>query len=161
MKILAFSDLGEGELADYHDCFPDVQDEWFAPYVCYGKEMGWVQGYSDGLFHPERTVSRAEALKMIYESDSVEISSFVSTKNLPYEDIYSSMWFAPYVAQAYDDGLLENNGKMFGSDLGQSRAQVAEIIYRYFVLYWFEDDRPYTKELGNEFQAEWAKMMGM
>lgn len=40
----------------YENCFEDVEDEWFAPYVCYAKEKGWVTGYPDGTFKPENNV---------------------------------------------------------------------------------------------------------
>lgn len=53
--------------AEYRDCFPDVTDEWFAPYVCYAKFEGWVRGYPDGTFGPGRPVSFAEAVKMLVE----------------------------------------------------------------------------------------------
>jgi hypothetical protein len=46
-------------------CFPDVLDEWFAKYVCYANEMGWVDGYPDGLFKPGDSVNRVEAMKII------------------------------------------------------------------------------------------------
>lgn len=47
------------------DCFPDVRREWFAPWVCAATERGIVSGYPDGLFRPERTISFAEAAKML------------------------------------------------------------------------------------------------
>jgi len=54
MKILV---EGQGITPDseqYRDCFPDVADQWYAPYVCYGKEIGWVEGFKDGTFRPEK-----------------------------------------------------------------------------------------------------------
>ncbi|MBI1812925.1 S-layer homology domain-containing protein [Candidatus Peregrinibacteria bacterium] len=47
-------------------CFSDVlAGQWFTRSVCAAKGIGLVQGYSDGLFHPERPVLYAEALKML------------------------------------------------------------------------------------------------
>lgn len=46
--------------------FPDVEpDQWFAPYVQLAAEYGIVEGYDDGLFHPERPITRAEAGKIM------------------------------------------------------------------------------------------------
>ncbi len=50
------------------DCFPDVAQEWFAPWVCAAVERGIVSGYSDGLFRPERTISFVEAAKMLVKA---------------------------------------------------------------------------------------------
>ena len=49
-------------------CFKDVKNEWFALYVCFAKSKGWVQGYGDGKFYPEKYLSRDEAEKMISKS---------------------------------------------------------------------------------------------
>lgn len=46
-------------------CFPDVRDEWFAPYVCTAKEEGIIAGYPDGLFKPEQTINFVEAAKIL------------------------------------------------------------------------------------------------
>lgn len=47
-------------------CFDDVRiGDWFSPAVCYAFSAGIVKGNPDGLFHPERTVSYGEALKML------------------------------------------------------------------------------------------------
>ena len=59
-------------------CFPDVRiGDWFSPPVCYAFTKEVVRGNPDGLFHPERTVNYAEALKMLtllfgYEIPSIE-----------------------------------------------------------------------------------------
>jgi len=46
--------------------FPDVPpDHWAAPAVAYGVAQGWVSGYLDGTFQPDRPVSRAEAVKLL------------------------------------------------------------------------------------------------
>ncbi len=46
-------------------CFPDVRDEWFAPYVCTAKEEGIVAGYPDGTFKPSQQITFVEAGKII------------------------------------------------------------------------------------------------
>ncbi len=57
-------------------CFPDVGgDDWYVRYVCHAKKIGLVEGYTDGLFHPDRPVIYAEAVKILaaqygYENDT-------------------------------------------------------------------------------------------
>lgn len=66
---------------DYYEsgrtCFPDVSFiDWYSRYVCAARDQGVVQGYTDGKFHPEYTVTYGEALKILvvlfgYESHSM------------------------------------------------------------------------------------------
>lgn len=63
---LALRALPDVATLDASSCFPDVQaNAWFAGYVCGAKNAGFVQGYIDGLFHPERPVLYAEAVKIL------------------------------------------------------------------------------------------------
>lgn len=59
--------------SEYKNCFLDVKEEWFAKYVCYAQEQGWVSGYVDGTFKPAQTVNKAEAIKMLVNSQGYEI----------------------------------------------------------------------------------------
>ncbi len=54
------------EPAEPYSVFPDVPDgRWFAPYVNDLADAGVVNGYPDGTFGPEKTVTWGEALKLI------------------------------------------------------------------------------------------------
>ena len=48
----------------FNNCFSDVGEEWFAPYVCYAQWAGWIEGYADGTFKPAQTVNKAESLEL-------------------------------------------------------------------------------------------------
>ncbi|MDO8468532.1 MAG: beta-propeller domain-containing protein [Candidatus Peribacter sp.] len=62
LKIILAS---RGTAVTGSNCFPDVRDEWFAPYVCGAKAEGIVGGYPDGRFKPEQTISFVEAAKIL------------------------------------------------------------------------------------------------
>ena len=58
--------------------FTDVSSkQWFAPYVNWAADQGFVSGYTDGTFQPNQPVSRAEAATMIARfaeiSDDIEL----------------------------------------------------------------------------------------
>ena len=40
--------------------------EWSAPYIKWGVDSGFISGYSDGQFKPQRVITRAEAAKILY-----------------------------------------------------------------------------------------------
>lgn len=114
-------------LADYHDCFPDVQKEWFAPYVCYAKEKKLISGYADGLFKPNNPVNTVEAIKMIVNMYGYQLMQTSSVA--PYSDVDPAAWYAPYVHLARSAGILET-GKRLGVSTAMSRGKVSTMIYK-------------------------------
>ncbi|MBI2638832.1 septal ring lytic transglycosylase RlpA family protein [Candidatus Peregrinibacteria bacterium] len=65
--------------------FPDITENsrFFIP-VSFLKAKGFINGYSDGAFHPQRDVNRAEALAMILKvSRGAEISSDLEKEIMP------------------------------------------------------------------------------
>ncbi len=68
---------GEAALADYVPAdprdFPDVpEDFWAYPHIEYCVEHGVVQGYGDGLYHPEYTVTRDQMA--VYVAKAFELA---------------------------------------------------------------------------------------
>jgi hypothetical protein len=127
-KILVAANNVSPTVSEYHDCFSDVTNEWFAPYVCYAKVQGWVSGYSDGSFRPGNPVNTAEAIKMILNAQGITLSS--STENNTYSDVDASAWYATYIATANSKGLLEVDRGKLGVGNNMTRGGVAESIYR-------------------------------
>jgi len=93
MKILLESVGVSPDGSVYRNCFPDVGEEWFARYVCYGKSKGFISGYDDGLFRPGDFVNLAEALKMSFNVFGFELS-----------DVEGGEWYSKFlnVARNYD-----------------------------------------------------------
>ncbi len=52
-------------LVRYRNCFKDVKEENFAPYVCFAKANGFITGYKDGTFKPNEPISIETALKVL------------------------------------------------------------------------------------------------
>lgn len=99
------------------NCFPDINKEWFAPYVCTAKNLGVISGYPDGTFRPDKPINLVEALKIILEIQGLEFESD------PNDD-----WFAPYIAYAIKTDLDFIFGKR-KFDENISRGDMAEMIY--------------------------------
>lgn len=128
LKILVGGKGAAPTMDTYSNCFPDVTNEWFAPFVCYAKEQGWVGGYPDGTFRPASTVNTAEAIKMVVNAQGYQIPE--SAPAFLYEDVENSAWYAPYVKAAKDKGILEEvNGKI-GVSSDMKRGGISEVIYR-------------------------------
>lgn len=134
LKIL-IEGQGVTPSANYHNCFTDVSAEWYASYVCYAEEEGWIEGYSDGSFRPADPVNKVEALKMLFAVYGVDVEKVFNKNKLVYGDLNRTEWYAPYVVKASDLGLLEEApGEDFAPDEDRTRGEMAEILYRYLVV---------------------------
>lgn len=110
--------------------FKDVKNtsDWFAPYLEAAYLRNIVSGYKDGSFKPNRSVSRAEALKILFEAAGLDVPS-VSEGGLSFPDVGTSQWYAKYVSYASAKGVVGgySNGR-FGPNDGLTRGQVAKIV---------------------------------
>lgn len=70
--------------------------------IMYLVDAGVVNGYPDGTFRPNNTVSRVEALKFIFEG----IKEALNEGNLPFNDVSESDWYAKYLYTAYSKGVV-------------------------------------------------------
>ncbi len=121
---------------EYKDCFPDVTDEWFAPFICYAKEQGWVEGYLNGRFKPEQNINRVEAMKVILEVLFEELDEDSLTDETV-ADINLDQWYAKYFIFADNLALLDkqhilqkDDSYFYYPSQNISRKEVAETIYR-------------------------------
>ena len=129
----------------YANCFPDVKDEWFARYVCYANEMGWIDGYPDGTFKPGNNVNRVEALKIILNAtipadqwpDPTEVDMDVE---MPV-DFDMEAWYGGYVRFAIVKELVDEwhmtenqDGSLNYYPSGDfTRKEVAEMLFRIMI----------------------------
>lgn len=105
----------EGELDMY--CFDDVRSEWFAPYICQAAgDDGYLEGYADGSFQPDRNVNFVEAAKMI----SVKYG-------LQSEMGADGPWYRVNVEALSGVGAVPQTINSFGQKV--TRGEVAEMIY--------------------------------
>lgn len=136
---LIVATVADPQLNNYNGCFPDVEKQWFAPYVCYAQEQGWVEGYSDGKFRPEEPVNRVEAMKIVLEvlfPDSIKSAKIPKSKS-PASDVATDQWYSKYFFFGYSNDLLDlahttSQGEvfLFYPSSNMSRKEVAELIYR-------------------------------
>jgi len=127
VKMIVAGLQGTPDAMVYKNCFPDVHEEWFATYICYAKEKGWINGYPDGTFKPANLVNRAESLKIIV--NAYGIGTNFNTGHSSYIDVPLDSWYAPYVSSAENIALLEE-ASSFTPGRQVTRANVAENIYR-------------------------------
>lgn len=108
------------ESSDYEfsglNCYPDVKNEWYAKYVCKATKLGFVKGYDDGYFRPEKEINFAEASKIVANVLGLALGDEGDT------------WYVKYVSaiEAYK-GIPESISS-FAHNI--TRGEMAEIIWR-------------------------------
>lgn len=116
----------------YNKSFPDLaSDAWYTDVLAFAKQQKIIDGYGDGLFRPDQTINRAEALKIILRAGKFDLSgNIVST---PFPDVDNTAWYIKFVNFAYQNKFIsgyiggKNNGK-FGPGNNITRAETAKII---------------------------------
>lgn len=131
LKILIEAKGIHPTYSDYNSCFTDSGNEWYTPYLCYAKSVNWISGYDDGTSKPTQTVNKAEALKILINSQ--DIFTMMPAQK-PFEDVSSTDWFAPFIAKAKELGLLEETGDKFNGFEGKTRAGISENLYRLLTM---------------------------
>jgi len=82
--------------------FTDTASNKYENAIDYIKEKGIVQGYSDGTYKPDSKINRAELLKIILESNSVDTNDNLS---FCFSDVKND-WYAKYVCKAKNLGII-------------------------------------------------------
>ncbi len=113
-------------------CFPDVpKGSWYESYVCDAAAKSYVKGYTDGTFKPSRPVSRAEAIKMIFAVMGLTMEA--ASASVPYGDVATSAWYAPYVSSALARAVLPLRSHASDTTLSPDepidRAEAAALIW--------------------------------
>lgn len=91
---------------------------WAYEYVNALVSEGTINGYTDGTFRPEGTVTRAEFVKMIGEGSVI--------REQPFDDVTSGHWAYKYIMSS---GLKPLNDNMFAPDTPITRGDVAELLW--------------------------------
>ncbi len=114
-KIIIESVFEEDEITG-EDCFPDVQKEWFAEYICTAKKEGIISGYDDGFFRPENDISFVEAAKIIVLGFDYKIEN------------NAEVWYEPFLKILSDKNAIPTTITDIAKKI--TRGEMVEIIYR-------------------------------
>ncbi|MDO4269665.1 MAG: S-layer homology domain-containing protein [Eubacteriales bacterium] len=93
----------------FDSAYNDLGGHWAAKYIGYLESLGVVNGYPDGSFKPDQTISRAEFVAMV-----IRVDGLVSGANA-FTDVQDSYWAADYIIAAaekdyvggYPDGTFQ------------------------------------------------------
>lgn len=108
--------------------FDDTESHWGREYVAFLARKGIVDGIGDGLFAPNKTVTRAQFVQMLAKMSGDDIST---AKAAGFDDVTAGKWFAPAVNWAAEQGIITQKGGNFRPNEDISRQDMALMLYLY------------------------------
>lgn len=106
----------------------DIASHWAKASIKRAVELGFVAGYTDETFKPNKTVSRDEFVVMLVKALKLQGTN----SSLDFADAVSiQAWANPYIAQALESGLISGYADgTFRPKASISRAELAAMIVR-------------------------------
>lgn len=98
----------------------DTAGHWAMESIGRALEQGYVDGYDDGTFRPDRTVSRAEYVKMTAAALHLPVSAASQAQ----------AWYEPYAAALGKAGILQDGDLHGGWDEAITRGEIAAVALR-------------------------------
>jgi len=93
-------------LSTAKDRFPDIYYAfWYGKYVCLAKSWGIVGGYPDGTFRPERTISYAEAAKIVVGAYGLKTKSGKGAWYIPYHAVLEAARVVPPTVRTFSQAV--------------------------------------------------------
>ncbi len=91
--------------------FSDVSDEhWAAAYINSAVASGWISGYADGTFHPDQSITRAEAVTLVnHVTDRALLAGNAPEDLNSYSDLSASHWAYCDIMEASHTHTYEYN----------------------------------------------------
>ncbi len=120
------------------------------------KNMGVIQGYNDGTYKPDRSITRAEFTKIILETTNIPLKECkpADIENISsiFSDVNAEDWFSKYICIANKSGLINGyNDGTFKPNNQINFAESAKII----TLAQDEEFIDITKKTENLENTEW------
>ncbi len=101
---------------------------WYHDAVQYCLENGLMNGYGDGSFRPNASLTRAMLVQILYNHAGGPAVS----GNGGFGDVSANAWYAQAVAWAAENGITQGYGDdLFGPDDPITREQLALMLWRY------------------------------
>lgn len=141
--------------------FADVpQGVYYQEDLEWAAENGLVIGVADGLFAPDKALTRAEAVEMLYR----HCGEKVDPVELPFGDIADAAWYLEALKWAWDQNIVIGRSETeFGPDEEILRCELAVMLHRLEwcpepnLMYSHFDDVPATAWYNDAVTWAWER----
>jgi PKD repeat protein len=136
---------GEAALADWVPAdakdSPDVTtDHWAYTHIEYCVENGVVEGYDDGLYHPEYEVTRDQmavyvARALVAPTGEAALADYVPADPRNFPDVASDFWAYRHIEYCVENGVVAGYADgLYRPEVVVTRDQMAAYVARAFGL---------------------------
>ncbi len=119
--------------ANFND-LSDIKGHWAEEDIRVLVEKGIISGYPDGSFKPNKSITRAEFVKLVVKTFDLKSYDSSALEKLLYEDTFNSEWHhwaLEYINIATTRGIIQGTGKgKFSPNEPLTREQMAVIIHK-------------------------------
>ena len=130
----------------------DINLHWAENTIIDFIDKGYINGYSDGTFRPNNSITRAEFVKIVNN-----MFGYTSVGSVPFNDVISGAWYYNDVAIAVKAGYINGkNATTFAPNDPITRQEVAKILTTIMNNSDTNHDKLNTFKDGNN-TADWAK----
>lgn len=105
--------------------FRDTAGHWAEKTLDEWQDEGLIDGYGDGSFQPNGTVTRAEFAKLVNRT-----LGFTAESEISFSDVTERDWFHAEVAKAVAAGYAQGSGGLFRPNQPVTRAEAAAMLAR-------------------------------
>lgn len=105
--------------------FRDTAGHWAEKTLTEWQEQGLIDGYGDGGFHPNASVTRAEFVKLLNRA-----LNFTAENAISFTDVKEGDWFYAEAAKAAAAGYAQGSNGAFYPEQAITRAEAAVMIAR-------------------------------
>ena len=123
-KKTEYTNISSTESNEEKITFSDIEDHWAENWIIESVKLGFVSGYEDGTFKPDRTITRAEFSKLLNNAMHIENES-----NLDFVDVKESDWFYEEVQKSVASGFFTGyEDNTFRPNNPITREEVAKVV---------------------------------
>ncbi|MFD2706297.1 S-layer homology domain-containing protein [Salibacterium lacus] len=139
--------ITEHAASEEEDVFSDVAGGyWAEPEIEDMAERGYVSGYPDGTFKPERDINRGQAAAMLVSALDLPVNQNAASS---FQDLGPDSYFTPYSEAVHEAGIMtgRKNNTEFAPSMKLTREQMASLLTAAYDLIPFEDKNVEVQDL--------------
>lgn len=121
--------------------FTDTRGHWAEAYIAHCADQGYLKGYPDGSFKPDRPISKAEYYTITnYRTQATQANVKKFAKTTPaYKDVKKGDWFFDQVQAGIQSGYLSNDDENLNPNEPITREDAMRIFAH--VQRWDQDPK--------------------